>query len=267
MAERIFKNSWRRIERAKIHGEAFAREWTTVLPQEGQAVDIKHENDGAYVAEMTIKTPPENNLAFEVGEFFYQLRSSLDGALWQAVTITEGAEPTTDINRLDFPIYSEQRYFDQSAIHRHKLPHELRDWLASIQPYCAEKASGDPDRGLGNTLQLLHDLARMDRHRRLRVVAAVPTQVDWLFYSVPQANIVSAEAIRCNFLEGERKFLRFTAETTDGTPIQTIQLATGVTIEIAIDEIPCWEGSLDKEFARFVGATHYVIDRLERFYA
>jgi hypothetical protein len=263
----LFKNSWKRIERAKMHGEAFAREWTTVLPKEGQRVDVKQEDDGAWVAEMFIDVPAENNLALEVGEFFYQLRSSLDGAIWQAVTITEGAEPTTDINRLDFPIYPNKGYFDQSALHKHRLPQELKGWLASIQPYCPEKAMGDPDRGLGNTLQLMHNMARMDRHRRLRVVAAVPTELEWIFNSFPPANITSAEGLRCNFLEGESKFLRFTAETQDGTPIDKIQLATGLKIEVAIDGIPCWEASLDKEFIRFVGATRYVIDRFERFYA
>ncbi|MGP8259611.1 MAG: hypothetical protein ACLQM6_06610 [Acidobacteriaceae bacterium] len=265
--DRLFKNSWKRIERAKMHGEALAREWTTALPKEGQRVDVKQENDGAWVASFLINVPPDNNLALEVGEFFYQLRSSLDGAIWQAVTIGEGTEPTTNINRLDFPICSEERYFNQSAIHKHKLPQNLKNWLASIQPYCAEKPLDDPDRGLGTTLQILHNLARMDRHRRLRVVAAVPSKVEWAFNSWPPANITSAEGIRCNFLEGESKFLRFTAETIDGQPIDKIQLATGIKIEIAVDEIPCWEGTLDKEFVRFVGATHYVIQRFEEFFA
>ncbi len=250
-----------------MHGDAMAREWTTLLPKETHSVTVEQEDDGTWVASATFGISLENNLALEVGEFFYQLRSSLDGAIWQAVAIAEGTEPTADIDRLEFPICIAKRQFEQSAIHKSKLPQELKDWLASIQPYCAVKPLDDPDRGLGATLELIHDMARKDRHRRLRVVAAVPTALEMGFSSVPPATITSVEGIRCNFLEGESKFLRFTAATEDGSPIDKIQLATGLKIEIAIDEIPLWEQRLDREFVRFVGAVVYVLQRFEAVFA
>ena len=58
---------------------------------------------------------------------------------------------------------------------------ELNDWISTIQPYSAEKTRDDSDFGLNVTLELLHNCARKDRHRRLHVAAVVPRSIEYIY--------------------------------------------------------------------------------------
>jgi hypothetical protein len=261
----IFKNSWKRIDRAISHAKNLATQWAAVMKGDAYRVVLQDEGNGTWVAEAVFNIPTEHDLALELGEFAYQLRSALDGAVWQAVTILERAEPTTDVNRLEFPISESVEKFKQNSIHKHLFPTELKNWLDSIQIYNAEKPLDHPDRGLEVTLNTLHDLARKDRHRRLRIVAAVPTEINYQIDFEPGGRVTFEEALRCNFLEGERKFLRLGVESLDGTPIDKGILATALKVEIRVDEIPIYPNSdLTEEIKRLINATAHVVERFEK---
>jgi hypothetical protein len=261
----IFKNSWKRIDRAIIHAKSLAAEWAAIVKDNAYRVDLQDEGNGTWVAEAVLNIPAEHDLALELGEFAYQLRSALDGAVWQTVTILEEAEPTTNVNRLEFPICENVKKFKQNSIHKHLFPTQLKEWLESIQIYSAEKPLDDPDRGLDVTLNTLHDLARKDRHRRLRVVAAIPTEISYLIDFEPKGRVLFEEALRCNFLEGERKFLRLGVESIEGNPIDKGILATALKVEIRVDDIPISPNSdLTEEIKRLINATAHVIKRFEK---
>ena len=271
----LFEDSWKRIKRAKVHAEAFWDEVLRMFPKDGYTVNLDKENERTWIVTAVFKTVPDDEvLSLELGEFFYQLRAALDALIWKAVWITQGSEPPPDANRLEFPIYSDpkgQKKFDSAAIHDFPFPQELKDWLRTIQPYSTEKPVGDPDRGLGSTLQTLHDCARKDRHRRLHVAAAVASIVEYDFLDgFPEGVTVgSAEILPADFLKGKNAFLRLELSSQAATfPSFQRHLATALKVDISVDEITNWtiEGFPD-EIVRFGGATEHVISRFEECFA
>jgi hypothetical protein len=271
---RLFEDSWKRIDRSAVHAKAFVKEFDRLFSNGGYFVAFKQESPETVVASVVFAVEPhtlENSLALELGECFYQLRGALDAAVWKAVTICEGSEPldtAPGANRLDFPICGEGK-FKESAIHKFKFPEKLRDWLRTIQPDSAEKPQDDPDLGLNVTLETVHNIARKDRHRRLHVAAAVPTQIDYGIEGVPSdLRVISAESIASDFLKGDYEFMRFGLESPSGLPITQAKLATGVTVDVVLEGIPLWsdEGFLG-ELKRCGMATEHVIEKFEEAFA
>lgn len=238
-------------------------------------VRLDHENEGTWVARAIFDRDRENSLALELGEFFYQLRAALDAAIWEGVSISEGAEPTTHTDRLEFPICSDSKSstgkekFEKAAIHKVKFSEELRDWMATIQPYSAMKPVNHPDCGLSVTLECLHNCARKDRHRRLHVTAAVAERIDWEFIDLPPGvHVGLVEPVPADFLKGDDVFLRFRLEGALIEPTIKPKLATTLQIDIAVDEIPKWsDEGFWVELKRFGVAVEHVIDRFESVYA
>jgi hypothetical protein len=268
----LFEDSWKRIKRAKVHAKAFWDEVPRMFPEDGYTVNLDKENERTWIVTAVFKTVPDDEvLSLELGEYFYQLRAALDALIWKAVWIKDGSEPPADANRLEFPIYLDKGKFDAAAIHKFNFPQELRDWIAGIQPYSAEKPIGDPDLGLSLTLQTLHDCARKDRHRRLHVAAAVASAVQYDFRDgFPKGVTVrSAEILPADFLKGKNAFLRLELASETGTlPSFQRHLATALKIDISVDGITnsTAEGFPD-ELIRFGGATEHVINRFESVYA
>lgn len=265
----LFVDSWKRIDRSVVHAEAFFAEFHRLFPQDGYGVRLDEEGPGTWIASAIFKTSSlDNSLALELGEFFYQLRGALDAAVWQAVAICEGAEPKEDtpgVNRLEFPLCCGKSKFEDSAIHRFKFPQQLKAWIGSVQPNSADKPPNDPDFGLNVTLELLHNCARKDRHRRLHVAAAVPGTIEYAIASTPpDLRIASIDPIKSDFLKGDNKFMRFGLESISGKPITKAELTTAITIDVVFDEIPIWsEGGFATELKRFGMATEQVINRFE----
>lgn len=259
-----FEDSWKRIERSRVHAEALWSEVIRLFPQDGYTVRPEQESERTFIANAVFKSPPgDNSLALELGELFYQLRAALDAAVWKTVWILDGTEPSPDENRLEFPIYPTKKKFDSAAIHRLSFPQELRDWLGTIQPYSADKPVGEPDSGLNVTLEALHNFARKDRHRRLHLCAAFSKNVS--FDIVPignEARVQYIQPLQTDFLKGENAFLRFGVVG----PIEKlkINLSTAFEIDISIDEaLPYAPLSLPEELRRFGLATEYVINRFD----
>ena len=220
MPER-FKNSRSRLERAGQHRRAFEEEWASLFQGERtitKAMDKQHP--GWWIVSLNL-TPDciarirANQLSLRLGEFAYQLRAALDGLIWEAVTLKQGFEPAADtkhLSRLEFPLSPEWKAKDvnEGRFHGLPFPQKLIDWMRSIQPGTTDKPIGDPERGLQNTLEDIHDLARCDRHRRLRVVSMLPLdQKLKLTKTVPPGgSIVSYEWLECDPLNGKNDVAR-----------------------------------------------------------
>lgn len=264
----LFEDSWKRIERSRVHAEALWKEVQRLFPKDGYTVVPEQESEGTWTLNAVFNTPTgDNSIALELGEFFYQLRAALDAAVWKAVWILDGSEPPTNATSLEFPIYLSQSKFDNAGIHKFSFPQELRDWLATVQPYSADKSVGDPDLGLNVTLQALHDCARKDRHRRLHVFACVGEPVNFEFMSESSGcSVTFVQPIRSDFLEGKNAFLRF-GIAGDG-PEFKMKLATDMKIDIRIEDIPVYaDSSFGGELRRFGLATEHVINRFDAVFA
>lgn len=269
-----FEDARKRIGRSVIHATEFMGEFRRLFPQDGRYdVRLDKEDERTWVARAVYNRDFNNSLALELGEFFYQLRAALDAAMWKAVTISEGPEPTAHADSLEFPIYNgkdPEDKFKKAAFHKFKIPDELKAWLGTIQPYSAPKPVNHPDCGLSVTLERLHDCARKDRHRKLHVAAAVAQRVEYDFIDLPPGLRLSfVEPVAVDFLKGEDIFLRFgidgaiIGEEFPGKP----KLATALQIDVSVDEIPVWSNEgFWLELRRFGEATEYIINRFDAFY-
>jgi hypothetical protein len=268
-----FKNSRSRLERAAYHTTNFIAEWAALLKdKELPTVGRYDKKSGWFI--VSLNPSPElierirvNTLSLEIGELAYQLRAALDGLIWDAVTIMQGGtEPPSDATSLEFPILNgKDRNFAKCGLNNFPFPNDLKKWIESIQPDTAEKPVGDPDRGLNNALEDIHDVARLDRHRRPRVVASPITEVGYRVVWTPTANIIADELIdSCDLFSGKYEFLRLRAITAAGKMPEHCLLQTRTTAEVVAEGIQLYDGEdIGKQLERFIHAVERVIVRFE----
>jgi hypothetical protein len=271
-----FKNSWTRTKRAAVHLAAFKTEWERIFADHGISVVTRYDKDSGWhiasvsVGDSTIERFENNSLALELGEYAYQLRSALDGLIWDAITFTQGSEPPADANGVYFPVLVPpitSRKFEDCGFLKLPFPKQLRDWLESIQPYQAVKTVGHPDRGLETAIWDINDLARLDRHRRLRIVAPVITQLRFGIASEPEGRIVARERIESfDLFGGQYEFLRFKVETADGTELRKMALKTALAFEVILEDIRPFGGGMDmgSQLGTYIQAVEYIVGRFER---
>ena len=127
------------------------------------------------------------------------------------------------------------------------------------------KPLDDPDRGLSTCLGDIHDLARFDRHRRLRVIAVVPTGLKFGVITAPPCKVVARERIdSCDLLGGQYEFLRFRIETREGINPEKARLKTDLTFEILLEDIEPFEGvNTGEQLQMLLGVVKYVITKFE----
>jgi hypothetical protein len=270
--KRKFRNSWRRLDRAAHHLLAFNAELSAILADDAFTTITRYDKDSAWdiagilLSESAIKLIRDNRLSLELGEYAYQLRAALDGLIWDAITFTQGTEPHSDANRLEFPILNGKvAKFQDCGFLKFPFPTKLRDWLETVQPYTAIKPLDDPDRGVSTCLDDIHDLARFDRHRRLRVVAVVPTGLKFGVESVPPCKVVARERIdSCNLLGGPYEFLRFRIETAEGIRPEEARLKTELTFEILLEDIEPFDGvNAGEQLEMLLHVVRYIIMKFE----
>jgi hypothetical protein len=269
---RRFKDSWDRLDRAANHLAAIRDEWAGMLADKGFSTFARYDKDSGWfiasgvLTEAAAKRVRENNLSLELGELAYQLRAALDGLICETIAHTQGAEPPADASRIEFPILNgKKRDFNKCAFLKYPFPEKLIIWLQSIQPDTAVKPEGDQDRGLNVTLEDIHNLARLDRHRRLRILVAVPTKLKFGFTTDPVSKIIARERIDTfNLFSGQLEFLRFRVETADGSMVKKGSLQTDLTLEILAEDVEPYENrDIGTQLMRFLTAVERVIERFE----
>jgi len=275
MSEPKFKNSWSRLDRATEHLAAFQAEWDALFQKDSLTTVARYDEDsGWYVASVALEEATQerirnNRLSLVLGEFAYQLRAALDGLIWDAITIRQGAEPPTDANRLEFPILNGKvRIFKDCGFLKFPFPDKLRDWLESIQPDATMKPDGHPDKGLSTALEDVHNLARLDRHRRLRVIAAVPTTLKFGVVCQPPSKVIARQRLWCDILGGHYEFLGFQVEAIDGKQPDNLHLETHMSFEVLFEDIPPLEDlSTGHHLQMLRDAVRYVIGKFEDEFA
>ena len=211
---------------------------------------------------------PENDAAIELGEFFYQLRAALDALVYQVAVLHHGSDPPPHENTVEFPIYIDPSKFNRNPVNRPPFPNKLRDWLETIQPYNVAKTAALDYAGLNRKLEIIHDCARKDRHRRLHIFAAVPTAIDWDFIIEGPGKVTFINPLPANFLENECVFLEFGFEGTTRNETTNIKLATAMSIEVSFPEVPIPVGSnLGSELSNLLQAAVFVARYFESAYS
>lgn len=264
-----FTDSRKRLRRAYVHGIAFKGECERIINPEAYVTVPNMNGDWTRgTLKAVTNVVPENDAALELGEFFYQLRAALDALVYQVAVSHHGSDPPPYENSVEFPICIDSGKFDRNPVNKPPFPKELRDWLETIQPYNAAKTAATNYAILNGQLQIIHDCARKDRHRRLHVIAAIPTAIDWDFIVDGPGRVTFINPLPVNFLENECEFLEFGFEGSTKTETTNIKLATGISIEVSFAEVPVPVGSnLGTELSKLYQSAQFVVSYFEKVYA
>jgi hypothetical protein len=147
-----------RLDRAEEHYRSFGRIWAEYLDQRPHALDRTVEPDGTIATRLRRVTSLPAELSVVFGELLYELRAVLDNCLYAVAVLVSGQNPPPSASRLEWPIRETRAEWDSQVSRYRDLPPEIIGALEAIQPYQAQL----PD---WNSLRILHNLARIDRHR------------------------------------------------------------------------------------------------------
>jgi hypothetical protein len=236
-------------------------EWNALLDPQAFQLRSEHKSDGTSVIIGRFSNLPKNDLALELGEFFYQLRAALDGLIFVTAELLSAPDPPAAQDRLEFPVYSTATRFDNCPVWNGPFPQELKDWLRSVQPYNAP-SSNDPNIvEYGRILKLLHDCARKDRHRRLHMLVTVPTHFQ-LEFSPPIPGAV-IRYLNPNLLEDEAELVELRISEQDWTNPE-ISFKGNLTLNITVTEMPGIVGhELSRELERLANAVSVITTDFE----
>lgn len=166
-----FRGCWDRFDRAETHRNAAMELWSDFLSHEdAYEVRLNIEPEGKGVGRGTLRcwpsdVMPTSQLSILFGEYFYNLRAALDYAIYATAIVDNGwRDPPPGEKDLQFPVCETPKSWAANAYHVRPLSEKHRAWIESVQPYVG---TDDPtERGI----YWLNHLARLDRHRALRVV-------------------------------------------------------------------------------------------------
>ncbi len=230
-----FIDSVRRIERAVMHANTLALEWNTLLKPDAFQYRTEHKGDGTSVLIGRFKDIPKNDLALELGEFFYQLRAALDGLIYVTAELLSAPDPPSAENRLEFPIYDTASRFENCPVWNGPFPQELKDWLQTVQPYNAITPTDPNTAEYRRGLKLLHDCARKDRHRRLHILGTIPVETRVSFDPpLPNAQV---RFLSPNMFEGEAEMVELRISEKDWTT-PNVHFNANITLNISVAEMP-----------------------------
>lgn len=158
-----------RVARAAEIRSAIGSIWNEYIEQVPRRFVLKpgRDDDHRVVAVETFEQMPVR-LSTLFGEWLYELRAALDGAVYFMAVRDSGQNPPPNERGLMFPTLTDAAKYDTKDF-RGKLK-ALSDnsyaLLRVVQPFNAQ-----PDH-LGNVLWWLDELARIDRHRYGHALAA-----------------------------------------------------------------------------------------------
>lgn len=147
-----------RLERAGEHLTTFGKLWDEYLAGRPHGLNHVPKPDGTLAVCLHRRTPLPVELSLVLGEFVYELRAALDNCLYAAAVLVSEKNPPPNAARLEWPIRKDAKEWKQQANRYQHLPADIRNALERIQPYQAQFPEW-------NSLAILHDLARIDRHR------------------------------------------------------------------------------------------------------
>jgi hypothetical protein len=154
-----------RLDRASDLFQEFGRVWAEYLEQRPHQLTMDTGQDGLTQLRVERLAPIPVQLSLLLGEYLYELRAALDNCLYAVAVIDSGECPPPNGDLLEWPIFlTPEKWQGNQRRRLSALSPEIQDALEAIQPYRAQTPGW-------NCLRILHDLARIDRHRALHLVA------------------------------------------------------------------------------------------------
>lgn len=193
-----------------------------------------------------------------LGEYFYQLRAALDGAMWKAYKLRGLRQHAPEVTErsIYFPICETPRSLKKAAFQWIPLPNKLDDWLYSIQPCNRTKVAEE----ITENLVVINKRSSDDRHRQLHLVGAVVrTNAPFITLSPPAkltyANSVPADPMKGEYIIGEFGIEGLVSETK-------MDVDTNFLLNVAVEELT---PDSDLKFTLFnlIGTVKQVIGKFD----
>jgi hypothetical protein len=263
---RSFAGCWERIARAEANIKSFGKLWAEFAAEDHYSSDLEMKDDGT--GEISVQ-PPYSGLPSELslilGEALYQLRGSLDAAVYSSVSQQTGQDPPPDESVLEFPICASPASFKRGERKLGMLSVERRGFIEEVQPYNV------PDIGpdllvfnVNRTLGILHDWARIDRHRRLHVVGSWASNAEpWLLLP-RECRLIELTVHDPSLLESKRAVASFRLEGFQ--PGMRVNANPNLTIDVAVADgpEPCADNdTLGQRLASMAHAVRVIVGTLE----
>lgn len=257
-------DSHERLRRANRHANTFVNAYIRFFHDDPKPFGISHKmrDDRNGVILLVPQKTIKGDLPLVLGEFFYQLSAALDCAMWRAYEKLGSTNSTgkLDEERLYFPICKTSGQFKNATFNSIPLPHELKDWLASIQPCNAhDLPTGSEDEAIAESLKTIHRFAARDRHRKPRIVATVVSQNTALIECTPPARITYIQNLVAAPVEGQYEIAAFGIE---GMTAETeLNVDGNFSVGVAVEDV----GSGSIEFTRLHALKDDVMRTIQRF--
>lgn len=159
MKDAPFDACWHRWERAREVMVELPKIWNSYIESHPYDFTLNGDGAGGYTLRVFQTEPMPAEFAIAMGEWLYNLRSTLDYVVWAAAVHVSGRRPPPHENQLQYPIYDTKEAWARNLYRLKDLaPHHV-EMLHVMQPY-----NSDSD---ANCLGWINRLARIDRHRRL----------------------------------------------------------------------------------------------------
>jgi hypothetical protein len=230
----LFRESRDRLARAKMHRNAFADHWNALIEHDAISIIVEFNPDRTGVIKFQRKSPYVNDASLELGEFFYQLRAALDCLAFTAVRQKTG-DPVSKEDSIYFPIADTVSRYDKQVKNLGAIPEQLRLWIKSVQPCFAGENTDEPIGRISLLLELLHNCARKDRHRRLTVLAPGGSELCVEISFTPHVEIEHIDGVSCNLFDNEGVLAKF--KLAEYVPGLNVDLKGDLYIDVILENI------------------------------
>jgi hypothetical protein len=163
-----------RIARARENITEFGDVLSRYLDQRPAELKVNIDEQGRGTIRVARREPIPVQLPILLGEALQNLRAGLDNCLYAVAIIDSGMNPPPGGTKLQWPIAVTPKEWTNSRKRLQHLSPHLLTALHRIQPFQAESPGW-------NCLHILHDLARIDRHRAPHELAMWPEKVKGSF--------------------------------------------------------------------------------------
>ncbi len=225
----LFDLAFARLDRAAARRAEFADAWASYIESHPWDADLSPVASCTFEIVVRTYEPAPSSMSLAFSDWLAALRAAVDNGLYAWVAAVTGQNPPPDASKLQFPIASTPKEFRDQAKRLANVPADIVARLEHAQPY--HSAYGPRS----NLLYWLHELARVDRHRRLhlglgrvsrhRVAVAIPHGVTVVFDEDVQPNAA---------ITGQVVIARFTTDVP--VPPSLIQFNPAVEIAPEIAE-------------------------------
>lgn len=184
MRDAPFAACWHRWERANKHRSSLSEIWNAYIDEHPYDFSLAGQGDGTYIVRVWQDAPMPPDFAVIMGEWLYNLRSTLDYVIWATAVHETGQRPPPKEEQLQYPIYETDAGWRNNLYRLESLADHHRLMLHRMQPFNSDRDA--------NYLGWINRLARIDRHRRLTDGTAYLAIVEPVF-RVPDGCTVSLE--------------------------------------------------------------------------